>query len=105
METKREREWYRKFQEGTFLIKGWQSRKKEILDALPASGKKTTDVLLDNLGEKIGKEWARDRHVRRIDTTMLQQWGEQLRKCRNKGSDVLVAEIRKMDTEVDSILT
>ena len=104
MGTKREREWYRKFQEGTFLIKGWQSRKKEILEAIPANEKGTVDELLDKLGEKIGKEWARARHVRRIDTVMLQQWGERLRKSRKKRSDILVAEIRELDTKVDDII-
>ncbi|MEA3230567.1 MAG: hypothetical protein U9Q05_02285 [Thermodesulfobacteriota bacterium] len=104
MGTKREIEWYRKFQEGTFLIRGWQSRKKEILGAIPATEKDTVDELLDKLGEKIGKEWARARHVRRIDTTTLQQWGEHLRKSRKKGSDILVAEIRELDTTVDKII-
>ena len=50
MGTKREIEWYRKFQEGTFLIRGWQSRKKEILGAIPATEKGTVDELLDKLG-------------------------------------------------------
>jgi len=104
MSSKREREWYRKFQEGTFLIRGWQSRKKEILEAIPATEIETVDELLDNLGEKIGKEWARARHIRRIDTGTLQQWGERLRKSRKKGSDVLVAEIRELDTKVDEII-
>ena len=104
MGTKREREWYRKFQEGTFFIKGWQSRKKEILEAIPANEKETVDEMLDKLGEKIGKEWARARHVRRIDTAMLQQWGERLRKSRKKRSDILVAEIRELDTKVDEII-
>ena len=104
MGTKREREWYRKFQEGTFLIRGWQSRKKEILEAIPATEKETVDELLGKLGEKIGKEWARSRHVRRIDTTTLQKWGERLRKSQKKGSDMLVAEIRELDTKVDEII-
>jgi hypothetical protein len=104
MDTKHEREWYRKFQEGTFLIKGWQSRKKEILQAIPEAEKEVVDKLLGRLGEKIGKEWAKDRNVRRIDTLTLQQWGERLRKSQKKGSDVLVAEIRKLETKVDEII-
>jgi hypothetical protein len=104
MGTKREREWYRKFQDGTFLIRGWQSRKKEILEAIPATEKETVDELLGKLGEKIGKEWARNRHVRRIDTATLQKWGERLRKSQKKGSDMLVAEIRELDTKVDEII-
>ena len=104
MAIKREKEWYRKFQKGTFLIKGWQSRKREILDALPESDQRAVDDLLERLGEKIGWEWARDSDVRRIDTIMLQQWGDQLRKSRKKGPDILTAEIQKLDAEVDDIL-
>ncbi len=104
MATRHEKEWYRKFQEGTFLIRGWQSRKKEILETVPTPQKKKVDALLDGLGEKIGKEWAKDRSVRRIDTPTLQHWGEKLRKSRKKGADTLVAEIRNLDTEVDDML-
>lgn len=104
MITKHEKEWYRKFQKGTFLIRGWQSRKKEILSSVPTTKKENLGALLDNLGEKIGKEWAKDRSERRIDTPMLQRWGEKLRKSQKKGSDQLVAEIRKLDTEVDDML-
>ncbi|RTZ98055.1 MAG: hypothetical protein DSY90_05745 [Deltaproteobacteria bacterium] len=104
MEKKREREWYRKFQKGTFLIKGWQSRQKEILDAVPETEKESVGKILGRLGEKIGMEWARHPDVRRIDTPMLQKWGKQLSRSKARGADELIAEIRKIDETVDDML-
>lgn len=104
MDTKREREWYRKFQKGTFLIKGWQSRQKEILGAIPETEKEAIGDVLGQLGEKIGKEWAKNRHVRLIDTPMLQKWGNRLSQSQARGSDELIAEIRKIDRKVDEML-
>ena len=104
MTSKHEKEWYRKFQEGTFLRRGWQSRKKDILAAVPHGKKKEVDTLLEDLGKKIGKEWAKEKHIRRIDTSMLQRWGEVLKKSKSKGPDILLADIEKLDAEVDDML-
>ncbi len=104
METKREREWYRKFQKGTFLIKGWQSRQKEILNAIPEAERETIGEMLGRLGEKIGMEWAKHHQVRRIDTPMLQKWGKRLSQSKASGPDELIAEIRKIDERVDDLL-
>jgi hypothetical protein len=32
MATKKEKEWYKKFMDGTFVVKGWKSREKELLE-------------------------------------------------------------------------
>ena len=104
MATNKEQEWYRKFNEGTFLVKGWKARMKELLDNLPDQDKASMGVLLTELGEKIGWEWAKDNRVRRVDTSMLQQWGENLQAAHRRGSDALAQEIRKIDTELDEIL-
>jgi hypothetical protein len=37
MAVKDEQEWFQKFYEGTFLIKGWKHRMKELLQAVPES--------------------------------------------------------------------
>jgi rubrerythrin len=104
METKREREWYRKFQKGTFLIKGWQPRQKEILKTLPETEKNHAGDLLEKLGEKIGKEWAKNSQERRIDTPALQKWGKRLSQSQAEGPDALMAEIRQLDRKVDDML-
>jgi len=104
MGTKDEEEWFHKFYEGTFLIKGWKSRMKELLQPFPSAEKEEMRDLLDNLGEKIGREWAKDNRVRRVDTPLLQRWGQDLTNAKRKGPDVLVEAIRNLDTEVDDFL-
>ncbi|MDJ0816215.1 MAG: hypothetical protein QNJ58_08415 [Desulfobacterales bacterium] len=105
MRTKEEQQWFRKFYEGTFLVKGWKSRMEEILQAVPDSAKDSVGELLSDLGEKIGREWSRDNRVRRIDTAMIQKWGEEMRRSKKKGTDVLTEELRRLDAEVDKILS
>ena len=51
MRTKEEQQWFRKFYEGTFLVKGWKSRMEEVLQAVPDSEKESVGDLLSNLGE------------------------------------------------------
>lgn len=104
MGTKDEEEWFRKFYEGTFLIKGWRSRMKELLELFSPDEIEEMRGLLDNLGEKIGREWARDNRVRRVDTPLLQEWGQDLKNAKRKGPDVLAEAIRNLDTEVDDLL-
>jgi len=104
MGTKDEEEWFHKFYEGTFLIKGWRSRMKELLQPFPSAEKEEMRGLLDNLGEKIGREWAKNNRVRRVDTPLLQKWGQDLTNAKRKGPDVLVEAIRNLDTEVDDLL-
>ena len=101
MAKKNQREWYRKFHEGTFLVQGWKSRMKEILKGLSPSKKEEMQTLLENLGEKIGMEWARENEVRRIDTPQLQQWGTELRKAKQKGPEALAQRLRQLSDEVD----
>ena len=104
MGTKDEEEWFRKFYEGTFLIKGWRSRMKELLQPFSPAERDEMRGLLDNLGEKMGREWARDNKVRRVDTPLLQKWGQDLLNAKRKGPDVLAETIRILDIEVDDLL-
>ena len=75
-----------------------------MLDAVPDYEKESIGVLLAELGEEIGREGAQDNRVRRVDTPMLQQWGQNLRAAKCGGWDALAEEIRKIDAEVDKIL-
>ncbi len=104
MGTRDEEEWFRKFYDGTFLIKGWKSRMKEVLQPFSPAEKEKMSPQLDNLGEKIGREWAKDNKVRRVDTPMLQKWGQDLQNAKKKGPDVLAETIRNLDTELDDLL-
>ncbi len=104
MGIKNEEEWFRKFYEGTFLIKGWRSRMKELLQSFSPAQRDEMRDLLDKLGEKIGREWARDNRVRRVDTPLLQKWGQDLSNAKREGPDFLAQAIIKLDTEVDKLL-
>ena len=101
MVEKNQQEWYKKFYEGTFLVQGWKSRIKEILKGLSIEEKKEMGELLENLGKKIGMEWAKGNDVRKIDTSQLQQWGKDLQKAGKTGTAALAGQIRKLDEEVD----
>ena len=104
MGAKGEEEWFRKFYEGTFLIKGWRTRMKELLQPFSPAEKEKLQGLLDNLGERIGREWARDNRVRRVDTPLLQKWGQDLTKAKREGPEILAEAIRTLNTEVDDLL-
>jgi hypothetical protein len=105
MTSRHEQEWFKKFYEGTFLVKGWKTQMRELLQDFQGNEKDAINDLLNNLGEKIGREWAKDNAVRRIDTAKLQQWGASLTNARKKGKDVLAEEIRIIDATVDEMLS
>jgi hypothetical protein len=105
MTSKHEQEWLRKFYEGTFLVKGWKAQTRELLIDFQGNEKDAISDLLGHLGEKIGREWAKDNAVRRIDTVQLQQWGASLINARKKGKHVLAEEIRRIDKTVDRMLS
>jgi hypothetical protein len=71
MAKKTEEENYQKFLKGAFWIKGWNARVKEILQTVPEEDKVEMKKLLAELGEKIGREWAKDKGIRKIDSDML----------------------------------
>ncbi len=86
------------------LVKGWKQRMKEILDQTPKAQQDEIRPLLERLGNKIGPEWARDNRVRRIDTAMLQRWGDDLLLAQKKGKTSLIETIYRIDRDVDHIL-
>jgi hypothetical protein len=96
---------YQKFLRGNFLIKGWESRMKEILAVIPEQNKPEMKRLLADLGEKIGTEWAKHNTVRKIDSFMLQHWGSELKEAKKNGKNQLVEKIKEIDRKVDEILS
>jgi hypothetical protein len=104
MTSKQERDWLKKFYEGTFLVKGWKAQVKELLEDFQGEERDTANDLLSDLGEKIGREWSKDNAVRRIDTSQLKQWGASLTSARKKGPEALIAEIRAIDQAVNGML-
>jgi len=55
MGTKDEEAWFRKFHEGSFLIKGWKYRMRELVVEIPVSDGEGKADLLADLGERIGR--------------------------------------------------
>jgi hypothetical protein len=104
MATKDQQEWYKKFYEGTFLVKGWKARMNEVLKGLSPEDKGNMGELLENLGKKIGMEWAKPNDVRKIDTAQLQRWGKDLQKAKEKGAKSLATQIQQLDDEVNKEL-
>ena len=105
MSSKQEQEWLKKFYEGSFLIKGWKNQMKELLKEFQGDERDVLNDSLSRLGEKIGREWAKDNAIRRIDTTNLKQWGSNLTSARKKGPEALTAEIRIIAETVDEMLS
>jgi len=101
---KDQQEWYRKFYEGTFFIKGWKSRKMEMLKALSPEKREELADLLENVGQRIGVEWAREDDARKIDNARLQAWGKELGKAMKQGPDAMAARILRLRDEVDELL-
>ena len=99
-----EEENFQKFLMGTFLIKGWNVRVKEIIQSVPFEEKREMELLLSELGEKIGREWARDKKVRKIDSVMLLKWGKELKAAVAENPQHLVVQLRNLHKEVEKIL-
>lgn len=104
MANKDQQEWYKKFYEGTFLVKGWKSRINDVLKGLSPEEQGAMGEQLETLGKKIGMEWAKPNDVRKIDTAQLQQWGKDLQNARQKGSEALAGRIQQLNGEVDKKL-
>jgi len=99
-----EKNWFKTFQEGNFLSEGWQQISAEIMAKTPPEQRSAQKIALDNLGKKIGMEWSRANDVRKVDSTMLQEWGDILRTTARKNPQQLASAIAYIDQEVDAVL-
>lgn len=102
--SREEQKWFKTFQEGTFLIDGWQSITEELLASTPEHLREHQKQRLDQLGLKIGLEWSRDNDIRRVDNRMLQEWGKTLKKTARKNPEQLSEVIVSIDQAVNNIL-
>ena len=99
-----EKRWFKTFHEGNFLSEGWQEITAYLLARTPAEQQARQKNALDNLGRKIALEWCRDNDVRKVDSTMLQEWGGLLKKTANTNPADLPKTIAYIDEEVDAVL-
>jgi hypothetical protein len=99
-----EKRWFKIFQEGNVLSDGWQEISAEILAKTPAAQRQAQRRALENLGNKIGMEWSRPNAIRKVNSSMLKQWGDILRKTARTNPKQLARAIAFIDQEVDAVL-
>lgn len=94
-----EKEWFTTFQEGTFYIQGWKEITSDILEKITRKNEKEKlRRTLDNLGIRIGCEWSKRNDIRKINTDMLEQWGDMLQNTAEENPDklsIVIADIQK----------
>ena len=99
-----EKKWYRTFQEGNMLADGWVDISKDILSRTPAAEQPEQQKNLFQLGDKIGREWAKRNDSRRINTDMLKKWGKELKDAAKKDPEALNLALTSINSQVDSII-
>ena len=99
-----EKGWFKVFQEGNLLIDGWQKISANILERTPTELRDSQKRALEDLGNKIGLEWCRPNNVRKVSSSMLQDWGGLLKKTARQNPLQLAQAIAYIDQEVDSVL-
>nr|WP_320009826.1 hypothetical protein [uncultured Desulfobulbus sp.] len=102
--TEEERSWFITFQEGNILSKGWQAITAELMEKTAPEQRAEQKIALANLGEKIGSEWCRPNAVRRVNSSMLKEWGDILHNTANHEPQQLASAIASINRELDAIL-
>lgn len=102
--TAEEKAWFVKFQEGYLLIDGWQDISAEILAKTPEVLRADQKVVLDELGKKIGLEWCKDNTIRKVDNSMLKEWGKVLKKTVSDNPEQLSQVLASIKKRVDQAL-
>jgi hypothetical protein len=102
--TPEEKSWFKTFQEGNILAMGWQEISSEILARTTPGKRQEQKIALENLGRRIGMEWCRQNRVRKVDTSMLKEWGGVLRKTAKKNPQQLAQAITYINQELDAVL-
>ena len=99
-----EKQWFVKFQEGTFYAQGWKEITADILEKTPEEVRERQRIALEILGVKIGCEWSKDNEVRKIDNDMLRQWGSLLKKTAGQYPEQISEVIVEIQHKVDLLL-
>ncbi|PIE57849.1 MAG: hypothetical protein CSA33_06150 [Desulfobulbus propionicus] len=99
-----ERKWFIRFQEGNMLFDGWQDITKGILAKTPGPEQSAQAQLLQELGYKIGLEWCKDNEQRKVDTSMLKEWGKQLKSTAKTNPEKLNVLLTAINSEVEALL-
>ncbi|WP_165071430.1 hypothetical protein [Paludisphaera rhizosphaerae] len=77
------RSWVHTFYKGNFMSAGWSRFGEATLSPVKApEARQAVAGELTELGRIIGLEWAKDASVRKIDTTDLRRWNDQIAAAR-----------------------
>lgn len=78
-------EWVRSFYAGSFLSAGWTAQGRSILASVRyAAAQQELLEMLNYLGKKIAREWAKDNGIRKINTSDLSVWGRTLTDAKSR---------------------
>ena len=99
-----EKEWFLTFIEGTFYADGWEEISDDILVKLSPEEREAMKANLNQLGNKIGREWCKENGSRKIDTSMLKQWGKVLKSTAHEEPHLLAEVLENIDGEVSSLI-
>jgi hypothetical protein len=99
-----EKEWFVTFIEGTFFAEGWQQIADTLIVKLSDEERQQKQQQLNELGNKIGREWCKNNGTRKIDTDMLKKWGEMLESSAQDDPQLIVKIIDHIDGEVNSLI-
>lgn len=103
MENPEYEKWIRAFYEGNFLSRGWNTRKKELLSKI-SDHKKEVEDQLNQVGEIISREWAKENDVRKINNQDLMHWGDLMKKAADNSALELLDQIENIKKKVTDIL-
>lgn len=101
---KKARNWYAKFQKGGLFYDGWQEISEKVIANVPEQTKGKIEIVMLELGVKIGCEWSKENEIRKISTAMLRGWGKQLRKTISDSPAQLPILLSSIKSEVDGLI-
>jgi hypothetical protein len=99
-----EQEWFLTFLRGNFFADGWEQISSDILSSTFAREREQQKDRLVELGFKIGSEWSKGNDKRKINTSMLREWGSVLKSAAKDTPHLLAEVLQRIDKEVDELL-
>lgn len=94
--------WVTRFYEGYTAVPGWLEMTEQVLARLPASEHEWVTARLLELGGRIGREWAKDNAVRRINTRAAAVWRDALLEALARNE--LDAYLDLLSGDIDALL-
>ena len=94
--------WVRRFYTGYNAVPGWLRMTEQVLQRLPPEERAAASARLSELGARIGREWAKDNSVRRLNTRTAGVWRDALLEALARGE--LDLYLDRLSADVDALL-